>query len=152
LFTWISFLTDELFDYLKLDIDNLVINPTNKSSNTDNEIDKRAIVQPCSSILLKNYDQDQIDFKFQTSYFDCNVCFVSKLGKECFKFNKCEHVFCNECMKGYFESQIKDGNVKSLTCPQDKCTEQAIPAQVCMISKSKIFFILCVFENFYKVK
>jgi hypothetical protein len=33
-------------------------------------------------------------------------------------------------MKVYFETQIADGNVKSLTCPHDKCDEQALPAQV----------------------
>ena len=101
--------------------------------NIIDSVDQRAIKQPCSSVLLKNYDKDQCELKFQNSYFDCNVCFNETLGKNCFKFNKCEHVFCNECMKTYFETQIADGNVKSLTCPQNKCEEQAIPAQVLYI-------------------
>ena len=62
--------------------------------------------------------------------FVCKVCFTDKQGSECMKFNKCNHVFCNECMKGYFESQISSGNIKSLTCPQDKCDSHALQTQV----------------------
>lgn len=96
----------------------------------ENELDKRAIKQPCSSHLIKNYDNDQVNLKFNNSYFVCKVCFTDKQGSECMKFNKCNHVFCNECMKGYFESQISSGNIKSLTCPQDKCDSHALQTQV----------------------
>ena len=81
-------------------------------------------------MLLKNYDKDQCELKFKNSFFDCNVCFNETVGKNCFKFNKCEHVFCNECMRTYFETQIADGNAKGLVCPHDKCEEKATPAQV----------------------
>ena len=137
LFTWISFLTDEIFDYLNLKIDDLKINADEKKSSEN--LDSRATKLLCSSRLVKDYDKDQSELKFQNGYFTCNVCFTDKPGKECMKFHKCEHVFCNECMKGYFETQIKDGNVKNLTCPQDKCDSQALQTQVLLVNFCHMF-------------
>ncbi|CAF0833456.1 unnamed protein product [Brachionus calyciflorus] len=134
LFTWISFLNDEIFDYLSIDQQNLII-------ENDNSIktDARAFVETCSSKLLINYDTDQQEIKFNKSYFQCFVCFCDKLGKDCLKFNKCNHVFCNDCMRGYFESLIFDGNVKKLNCPQEKCESQALPSQVLSLVGEEIF-------------
>lgn len=102
-----------------------------EKKSAENEIDKRAIKLPgFNSLLIKNYDKDQVELKFKNSYFVCNVCFTDKPGTECMKFMPCDHVFCNECMKGYFESQITSGNIKSLICPNDKCTSEASQAQV----------------------
>lgn len=128
LFTWISFLTDEIFEYLDLDVNNIII--TNASNNTENNFDVRAIKPPCSILLFRNYDKDQIDLKFQNSYFTCQVCFTDKIGKDCMKFHKCDHVFCNECMKGYFESQITSGEYNNLNCPYSNCETQALQTQV----------------------
>ena len=58
------------------------------------------------------------------------VCFSEKLGSACIRFVGCDHVYCKECMKSYFEIQIADGTVKRLTCPEDECTSQASPGQV----------------------
>ena len=128
LFTWISFLTDEIFEYLDLDVNNIII--TNASNNTENNFDVRAIKPPCSILLFRNYDKDQIDLKFQNRYFTCQVCFTDKIGKDCMKFHKCDHVFCNECMKGYFESQITSGEYNNLNCPYSNCETQALQTQV----------------------
>jgi E3 ubiquitin-protein ligase RNF14 len=117
-----------LFEYLKLNTEDLKIHEEKKSNDID--IDQRAIRLPCSSHLIRNYDKDQVELKFKNSYFVCNVCFTDKQGNDCMKFNQCGHVFCNECMKGYFESQITSGNINSLNCPQDKCDSQALQNQV----------------------
>ena len=58
------------------------------------------------------------------------VCFCERLGAICIQFSGCGHVYCKECMKGYFEVQINDGSVKCLECPSDKCESQAYPGQV----------------------
>jgi E3 ubiquitin-protein ligase RNF14 len=138
LFTWISFLTDDLFDFLNIDLDKDDLKITSLGNETS-DAEPRAIKQSCSSVLLKDYDKDQCELKFQKGYFTCNVCLSEIEGKKCMKFNKCEHVFCNECMKGYFDSLIADGNVKSLICPQDKCEEQALPAQVLTLVGIEMF-------------
>lgn len=124
---------EESIDYLNLN--NKQINITTNKTQNDNDyndatIDKRAIKELCSIGLIRDYDKDQSEIKFQTSYYKCNVCFVDKNGSNCMKFIGCNHVFCNECMKEYFEIQIKDGNVNNLTCPYEKCETQALPSQV----------------------
>jgi E3 ubiquitin-protein ligase RNF14 len=128
LFFWISFLNDELFEYLDLNKNDLKLNSEEQSTNK--QVDSRVVKQLCSSLLLKDYDKDQKELKFQSNYYNCDVCFMQTPGRDCMKFNKCEHVFCNECMKAYFETQIACGNVKGLICPQEKCDSQAEPAQV----------------------
>lgn len=125
LFTWISFLQNDVFDFLLLEPKNLTIQ-TNKIKTTD----PRALRLSCKSAIMMDYDQDQQSLKFQKTYFSCHVCFEDKIGKDCIKFHKCDHVFCNECMRGYFESLIQDGYVYKLSCPQEGCESQAIPSQV----------------------
>ena len=97
--------------------------------------DPRAIQDIASQDLLLptilEHNKLQEDYEFKTTLFTCQVCFMEKLGALCLSFLTCDHVFCKECMKGYFEVQIQDGSVKALTCPSDKCESQAHPSQVC---------------------
>ena len=96
--------------------------------------DSRAIQDIASQDLLLptilDHNKLQEDYEFKTTLFTCQVCFMEKLGALCLSFLTCDHVFCKECMKGYFEVQIQDGSVKALTCPSDKCESQAHPSQV----------------------
>ena len=89
--------------------------------------------------MLKMHNEDQELKIFQKSIFDCNVCFCEKTGKQCMKFTPCNHVFCNDCMKSYFEVQIKEGQMSNLICPMDKCTNQALPTQVQSLVSAKSF-------------
>jgi E3 ubiquitin-protein ligase RNF14 len=117
----------------------------------ENEIDSRAQKLPgFNSHLIKNYDKDQVELKFKNSYFVCKVCFTDNLGNSCIRFSPCSHVFCNECMKGYFESQITSGNIKSLNCPHEKCDSQATQAQVMQLKPGR-FYLNNIF-NFSKLK
>lgn len=81
-------------------------------------------------VLLRDYDQEMHKKQFSKKMFCCNVCFCDKIGSVCLEFWPCGHVYCKECMKGYFEVQIKEGNVKFLRCPNDKCASEANPKQV----------------------
>lgn len=139
LFTWISFLGDELFDYLDLNPDQLEIEEETNVAENESNTKQRCFKLPCSANLLKKYDSDQEEARFFASYYSCAVCFEEKLGKDCFQFAKCEHTYCKECMRTYFETQIADGNVKSLTCPFDKCESQAQPGQVLALVGLDIF-------------
>lgn len=140
LFTWITFLADDLFSFLQIPLDGqspafpvdcqLKADASLESSDSTEADDKRAIKLACSRQILADYDKDQRKLEFDNSEFVCKVCFSDKKGSECIQFLKCEHVFCKECMKGYFESQIKSGDVNALNCPHEKCEEKAIPAQV----------------------
>lgn len=81
-------------------------------------------------LSLQHYNQEQRVVVFGRSLQECTVCFSSKLGSDCIQFDKCGHIFCKACITGYFEVQIRDGNVKSLKCLEDKCDTEANPSQV----------------------
>ena len=89
--------------------------------------------------MLQMHNEDQESKIFAKSMFDCNVCFGEKTGNQCLKFTPCQHVFCKECMKSYFEVQIKEGQMSNLICPMDKCTSQALPTQVQNLVSTKSF-------------
>ena len=46
----------------------------------------------------------------QETYF-CHICFMNNPKIEGFILSNCGHIFCRECIKGYFISRINDGQV-----------------------------------------
>ena len=108
-----------------------------KSGLTSSEqltFDPRAVQDIGSQQMLLpailEYNREQRLCVFNLTVYTCQVCFVEKLGDQCLQFDVCGHVYCKDCMRGYFEVQIQDGSVQCLTCPYDQCESQAHPAQV----------------------
>lgn len=81
-----------------------------------------------SHILI--YDAAQKHKVFATTFFDCGVCFMGRLGSECVKLSPCGHVFCRACLCEFCTVQITEGNVRDVTCPQADCAGAPTPAQV----------------------
>ncbi|XP_059471240.1 E3 ubiquitin-protein ligase RNF14-like [Neocloeon triangulifer] len=105
--------------------------------------DERAVLDlhPSEFIVavLQKYDEEKSEAVFKKSNQTCNVCFSSKFGQDCIRFEKCGHIFCKDCIRGYFEVQIKDGQVKSLKCLEDKCDVEALPSQVRQVLSEETF-------------
>lgn len=80
--------------------------------------------------VLQKYSNDRKEAVFEKSNQSCNVCLSLKVGLDCIRFDQCGHTFCKTCIGGYFEVQIRDGNVQSLKCLEDKCDVSALPSQV----------------------
>ncbi|KAI8508708.1 E3 ubiquitin-protein ligase rnf14 [Branchiostoma belcheri] len=115
-----------------------------KERETSKEVgDPRAIQDLASPSLLVpaivEYDQERRQHMFNTTMYNCNVCFGEKLGADCIGFKGCDHVYCKECMKGYFQVQISEGNVQCLQCPEPKCESQALPSQVQELVGGELF-------------
>lgn len=143
LFTWISFLANETLAYLSIDPANFVIET--EPTDTPATATPRKLSHPNQlSALFVMYDQDQLELEFMSQYFLCEVCYMEKPGKDCIRFNKCQHVFCIECIRTYFENQIREGNVKSMFCAASNCESQAIPTQVehSLIYESDLFLLI----------
>ncbi|XP_066447322.1 E3 ubiquitin-protein ligase RNF14-like [Eleutherodactylus coqui] len=149
IFPWIQFLKEETLDYLNIkspyEIDvssnglQSWMQTTEKTCEDGASLekapyDKRAIqdVQSVPALVrcILDFNEAQQKKVFDSKLFLCNICFMEKLGSECTHFKACEHVYCNYCLKDYFEIQIKDGQVHALNCPEPKCTSVATPAQV----------------------
>ena len=105
-------------------------NEANSSSSTDLSKESLSLEEPELVKILKSYQEQAELAEFNKKYFECFICFSEKPGKQCLRFVQCQHVFCNECMKSYFEVQINEGQMSNLICPMDKCTVQALPTQV----------------------
>lgn len=120
-------------------------NESNKQSNSEvnkegaiskkpNTLDKRVILDcpigrnPIQVLVDYNRKRKQIEFK--KNFYTCNICFTDKSGEHCTQFLPCAHTFCKDCIRGYFEVRIKEGNVQNICCPEDKCKFEATPGQV----------------------
>ncbi|MCL4126310.1 UNVERIFIED_CONTAM: hypothetical protein GTU68_051513 [Idotea baltica] len=103
------------------------------SIDTSN-LDSRTVqdISPSTNLLrlLIEYNEEARRKVFDSKLFECKVCFCEKIGSNCLDFWPCNHVYCKDCMKSYFEVQIKEGNFKYLKCPEEKCDSEANPKQV----------------------
>ncbi|XP_076582550.1 E3 ubiquitin-protein ligase RNF14-like [Chaetodon auriga] len=90
-----------------------------------------------SQLLI--YDATQRQKQFATTVFDCGVCFMSSLGSDCVQLPECGHIFCQACLAQFCKLQIKEGNVRGVTCPQADCTATPTPAQVKSLVGEELF-------------
>ena len=122
-------------DRISSDADDSLICGPRTSNNL--ELDDRAIqdLAPNTNVLklLRDYNEEIQKKVFNNKNFECKVCFIEKAGSNCIQFWPCNHVYCKDCMKSYFEIQIKEGNIKFLRCPYEKCESEANPKQVSYI-------------------
>ena len=123
LFSWTSFLINDVWEYLELS-DNIIC-----TEFFSNDI----IRQICE------FDFDRKMFVFSQTPHKCNVCFEEFKGSLCMQFLPCDHVFCKICMKSYFEVLIKSGDVSQMLCPHDKCESIALPTQVKELVDNKVY-------------
>nr|XP_057929580.1 E3 ubiquitin-protein ligase RNF14-like [Doryrhamphus excisus] len=96
---------------------------------------------PAQSIMAEIliHDAAQTHKVFQSTVFDCAVCFMSYLGSECVQIKECGHVFCQPCLSEFCKLQITEGNVHSVTCAQAGCTAFPTPAQVKSLVGEELF-------------
>ncbi|XP_073507347.1 E3 ubiquitin-protein ligase RNF14 [Phyllobates terribilis] len=158
LFPWIQFLKEETLDLLNIKspyeielssngLQNWMQPPEKTPADgvllERGSFDKRAIqdVQSVSALVkyILVFSEAQEKKVFDSKPFLCNICFMEKLGSECTHFKDCQHVYCNSCLKDYFEIQIKDGQVHALNCPEPKCKSVATPAQVKNLVEDQLF-------------
>lgn len=81
-----------------------------------------------SQILINDATQQQK--RFESTVFDCGVCFMGYLGSDCVKLPECGHIFCRGCLTEFCKVLIKEGNVRGVSCPQADCPSAPTPAQV----------------------
>ena len=79
---------------------------------------------------FEDYNELEEEKQFNANVYLCLVCFTEKLGIKCMKFPICNHVYCSDCMKSYFQVQIGEGMMSNLVCPNDSCESRALPTQV----------------------
>ncbi|XP_069100813.1 E3 ubiquitin-protein ligase RNF14-like isoform X1 [Pleurodeles waltl] len=163
LFTWMQFLKEETLQHLNITsqyevtvssdgICSLRDKVQQKEEPDTSEcgamakcvfLDERAMEEAQSmDRLIRNildFDQTQQLKSFQRKSYTCNVCFSERLGTECTQFKVCQHVYCKDCLRGYFEIRIKEGLVHMLSCPEPTCDSIATPSQVKELVGDELF-------------
>ncbi|KAI9102663.1 hypothetical protein DFS34DRAFT_591293 [Phlyctochytrium arcticum] len=70
---------------------------------------------------LLTTDTRLIHAEFESTVYTCGVCFETRLGTACFRFGGCGHVFCRECVRGYFTILITEGSPLLVGCLDPAC-------------------------------
>ncbi|KAK9702495.1 hypothetical protein K7432_011204 [Basidiobolus ranarum] len=105
LFTFADYIQHNLIDALDIHFPLLI-----KSE------DGRAMLEQ-----LNDYDRERKNEDFIHGYYDCNICFEEKRGEYCVQLDQCNHIFCLNCLRGYFEMLIEEGMVMTVRCPHLDC-------------------------------
>jgi hypothetical protein len=128
---------DKCIDFVKEDEENESIN-CDKMPNNESKSKYDRDKEDLNFILmiikyLKECSELEEEKLFNSNSFLCEVCFMGKIGDQCMKFSPCNHIYCCDCMKAYFQVQIGEGMMNNLFCPSDGCQFKALPTQVCHI-------------------
>uniref|UniRef100_A0A914RKP2 RING-type domain-containing protein n=1 Tax=Parascaris equorum TaxID=6256 RepID=A0A914RKP2_PAREQ len=94
--------------------------------------------------FMSEYEENASQVDFEKGWYDCEVCFDSKSGKESVKFMPCGHIFCIGCVSSYYRQRLKDLTVSYsqlfvltfISC--SKCVRGVIETTVnsCWVSSS----------------
>ncbi len=64
---------------------------------------------------------DDSDTTAYSDFDECPVCMTLGDENEVYWLFECNHYFCTTCLVKYLETQISEGNVLKIKCPQDCC-------------------------------
>uniref|UniRef100_A0A3P9CU53 RBR-type E3 ubiquitin transferase n=1 Tax=Maylandia zebra TaxID=106582 RepID=A0A3P9CU53_9CICH len=140
LFSWVQFLREDALRFLNIHTASLPVQPTDSPQSEEQTL-SGLFLSPSQTLLshILIYDAAQKHKVFATTFFDCGVCFMGRLGSECVKLSPCGHVFCRACLCEFCTVQITEGNVRGVTCPQADCAGAPTPAQVKSLVGEKLF-------------
>lgn len=72
---------------------------------------------------LIEHDNQCNQKKFNDTTFTCEICQADVKGEACLQFSLCGHTFCNGCLRDFFVSLIKGGDVEKVHCPDFNCSK-----------------------------
>lgn len=126
----------------------VMLEDVHQKQSQDSDLQLTPSQKLMSQILIN--DAAQLQKRFATTLFDCEVCFMSYLGSDCLQLLECGHIFCRTCISEYFSVQIKEGTVETVLCPHADCTTRPTQAQV-LTQKVTISVIVCFFDRAFNM-
>ncbi|KAK3702069.1 hypothetical protein QZH41_014769, partial [Actinostola sp. cb2023] len=77
----------------------------------------------------------------KSMFFLCKICLSNWPAHKGVKLEKCDCIFCEECLRYYLEHAITDGSILSIQCPDGSCTTKQNIAenQISQILDDNIF-------------
>eukprot|EP00051_Salpingoeca_urceolata_P007290 m.96387 g.96387 ORF g.96387 m.96387 type:complete len:417 (-) comp15188_c1_seq2:273-1523(-) len=139
LFAWYGWLKNDGWAHLNLGSTLDLQVPTERQLRIS---DTSTVLQDAASLKwllrhLSDYNDREERRVFEQNTYECDVCGSTKEGAACYPLTVCRHVFCKGCLKGWFETQISEGAVRALTCPE--CSDQANPRDVKATVEPKLY-------------
>ncbi|XP_061682128.1 E3 ubiquitin-protein ligase RNF14-like isoform X2 [Syngnathoides biaculeatus] len=112
-----------------------------RDTSDENRPFSRPTLTPAQTLLSEILSHDAVQGQkvFQSTIYNCAVCFMSYLGSECVQIPECGHVFCRACLAEFCKVQITEGNVRGVTCAQAGCTALPTQAQVKSLVGEELF-------------
>ncbi|KAF1353151.1 RWD domain-containing protein, partial [Delphinella strobiligena] len=86
---------------------------------------------------LLDYDAKTKIEVFDAQTFDCGVCLEPKKGSECYRLQRCRHVFCRDCLQETCNTYIKEGDVVHVRCLDPTCGKEDTTPQALLQRKGK---------------
>uniref|UniRef100_A0A7S0WUX6 RBR-type E3 ubiquitin transferase n=1 Tax=Chlamydomonas leiostraca TaxID=1034604 RepID=A0A7S0WUX6_9CHLO len=85
-------------------------------------------MQPAHEVALAilRYAASREAEVFDGSVVHCAICFDEQLGAKCVRLG-CGHAFCRGCISTYARTQVADGAVENVRCPDTGCRAQVAP-------------------------
>ena len=105
-----------------------------EAQNAAEAVERRGVRWPRAAeevlgAMLRHNDSAQEE-KWARQITTCGICFDDFASVDCSRFVKCGHAFCRGCVRGYFESQMGEGALGGMVCPEPSCRKQATPDEV----------------------
>ncbi|OJD18007.1 hypothetical protein AJ78_01964 [Emergomyces pasteurianus Ep9510] len=76
-------------------------------------------------VALMDFDMQTQREKFDRGTFECGVCLEPKKGATCHQMLFCAHVFCVNCLQGFYNTCIKEGDVDKVKCLAPNCSRDS---------------------------
>ncbi|KAJ2123741.1 hypothetical protein IW147_002334 [Coemansia sp. RSA 720] len=80
--------------------------------------DGQTVEDHMASICAYGSAKQRLHFKSQTH--TCPICMEEQSGRYCIQLS-CTHVFCLECLRGYLDVLVREGDISRMICPHADC-------------------------------
>ncbi|KAK4550722.1 hypothetical protein LTR36_000301 [Oleoguttula mirabilis] len=87
----------------------------------DQSADGCLVLSAASESKLVSFDSDTTLSIFNTGTYDCGICLEPKKGSSCYRMKRCGHVFCLDCLQGFYNNAITEGDMAGIRCLDPTC-------------------------------
>ena len=77
---------------------------------------------------LTTFDAETKQANFNAGTYGCSICLEPKKGSSCYQLQKCGHVFCQHCLRDFYDNAISEGDVAGIKCLSPDCGKDAAAA------------------------
>ncbi|KAI9800357.1 MAG: hypothetical protein M1825_004127 [Sarcosagium campestre] len=73
---------------------------------------------------ILDFDIKEKRRQFEQGTFECGICLDPKKGSACYRFVRCSHVSCVECLQQFYSTCIEEGDVAAVKCITPGCEQE----------------------------